>query len=83
MQASNTGLMKQMRKSKSCLKRNAPATVVCLSNLMIKLTRLHTILSDVHSKLNSGLYRMIGGQHLMRRHNAMLTWVTCATSMRH
>ena len=48
-----TGLTTQIRKSKSCLKRNAPATVIFLQNLMIKLPRLRTRLPAVHSKLSN------------------------------
>ena len=61
----------------SCLKRNAPATIICLQNLMIKLPRLHTKLPAVHSRQSLGPCRMIGGQDLPRGHNGMLTWVTC------
>ena len=69
-----TGLTSQIRKSKSCLKRNAPATIVCLQNLMIKLPRLHTTYKTACSMwLDSGQCRMIGGQHLLTGHNAMLT----------
>ena len=70
-----TGLTKQIRKSKSCSKRNAPATIICLQNLMIKLPRLRTRLPAVHSRLSLGPCRMIGGQDLPRGHNRMLTWV--------
>ena len=63
--------MKQIRKSKSCLKRNAPATIVCLPNLMIKLTRLHTRLSAEHSKLSSGLYRRIALDERAQRYADM------------
>ncbi len=73
-----TGSMKQIRKSKSCSKRNAPATIICLQNLMIKLPRLRTRLPAVHSKLSLAPCRMIAGQDLSRGHNGMLTWVTCA-----
>ena len=69
-----TALMKQIRKSKSCSKRNAPATIVCLQNLMIKLSRLHTRLPS-HSRLSLGPCKLIVGQRLLRGHNAMLTWV--------
>ena len=73
------------------LKRNTPATIIRLQNLMIKLPRLHTRLLAVHSELSSGLCRMIGGQHLMTGHNAVLTWghnamlawVTCVPSVMH
>ena len=34
--------MKQIRVSKTCMKRNVPATTKYLQNLMIKLPRLHT-----------------------------------------
>ena len=78
-----TGLTKQVRKSKSCSKRNAPATILCLQNLMIKLPRLHTRLPAVHSRQSLGPCRMIGGQDLPRGHNGLLTWVTCAPSTRH
>ena len=84
-----TGLTKQIRKSKSCSKRNAPATVICLQNLMIKLPRLHTRLPAVHSRLSLGPCRMICGQDLTRGNNGMLTWVTwvtwvtCAPSKKH
>ena len=54
-----------------------------LAKPVIKLPRLHTRPPAVHSKLSLGLYRMTGGQHLLRGHNAMLTWVTSAPSMRH
>ena len=64
-------------------KKNAPATIVCLQNLMIKLPRLHTRLPAVRSRLSLGPRRMIGGQHLLGRHNAMLTWGSCAPLMRH
>ena len=74
---------KQIRKSKSCLKRKAPATIMCLQNLIIKLPRLHTRLPAAHSRLNLGPCRMIGGQDLPRGHNGMLTWVTCTPSTRH
>ena len=47
-----TSLTKQIKKSKRCLKRNAPAKIVCLQNLTIKLPRLHTRLPAVHSKLS-------------------------------
>ena len=70
-----TGLMKQIRKSKSSLKRNPPATIICLQNLMIKLPRLHTRLPAVNSWLSLRPCRMIGGQDLPRGHNRMLTWV--------
>ena len=36
-----TCLTKQIRKSKSCSKRNASVTIICLKILMIKLPRLH------------------------------------------
>ena len=78
-----TGLMKQIRKSKSCSKKNTPATIICLQNLLIKLPRLHSRLPAVHSRLSLVPCRMIGEQHLLREHNTMLTWVTCAPSMRH
>ena len=65
-------LTKQIRKSKSCLKRNAPATIICLQNLMIKLPRLHTRLPAVHTRLSLGPCRMIGGQDLPRGHNTRL-----------
>ena len=68
---------------KSCSKRNAPSTIVCLQNLMIKLPRLHTRLPVVHPRLSSGPCRIIGEQHLLRGHNAMLTCVTCTPSTRH
>ena len=54
-----------------------------LANMMIKLPRLHTKLPAVHSRLCLGLCRMIGGQDLLRGHNGMLTWATCAPSTRH
>ena len=62
----------------SCLKRNAPATIICLQNLMIKLPRLHTRLPAVHSRPSLGPCRMIGGQDFPRGHNGMLTWMTCS-----
>ena len=68
-----TGLMKQIRKSKRCSERNAPAIIICLQNLVIKLPRLHTILPAVHSRLSLGPCRMIGGQDLPRGHNGMQT----------
>ena len=77
-----TGLTKQIRKSKSCSNRNAPATIICLQNLMIKLPRLHTRLPAVHSRPRLGPCRIIGGQDLPRGHNGMLTWVTWAPSTR-
>ena len=77
-----TGLMKQIRKSKSCSKRNAPATIICLQNLIIKLPRLHTKLPAVHSRQSLGPCRMSGGQDLPGGHNSMLTWVTCTSSVR-
>ena len=64
-------------------KKNAPPTITCLQNLMIKLPRLHTRLLAVHSRLSLGPCRMIGGQDLQREHNGMLIWVTCVLSMRH
>ena len=76
-----TGLTKQVRKSKSCSKRNAPATIICLQNLITKLPRLHTRLPAVHSRQSLGPWRMFGGQ--ARGHNGMLTRVTCALSTRH
>ena len=78
-----TGLIKQVWKSKSCLKRNAPTTIVFLKNLMIKLPKLHTRLLAVHSRLSLGPCRMISGQDLLRGHNGMLTLVTCASPVRH
>ena len=50
-----TGLLEQIRKPKSCLKRNAPATIVCMQNLMTKLPKLHTRLPAVHSTLQAKL----------------------------
>ena len=41
-----TGLMKQIRKSTSLLQRNAPSTIVCLQNLIIKL-QLHVCLGNL------------------------------------
>ena len=79
---SKTGLTKQIEKSKTCSKRNAPATIICLQNLMIKLPRLHIRLPAVDSRLRLGPCRMIGGQDLLRGHNGMLIWVTCAPSTR-
>ena len=79
----NTDLMKQMSKSKSCSKRNACATIVCLQNLMVKLPRLHIRLPAVYSRPSFGPCRMIGGQDLLRGQNGMPTWMTCAPSMRH
>ena len=78
-----TSLTKQIKKSKSCSKRNTPVTIICFQNLMIKLPRLHTRLPAVHSRLSLGPCRMIGGQDLPRGHDSMLTWVTCAPSTRH
>ena len=78
-----TGLMKQIRKSKNRSKANAPATIICLQHLMIKLPRLHTRLLAVHSRLSLGPCRMIGGQDLPRGLNGILTWVTRAPSTRH
>ena len=68
-----TALTKQIRKFKSCSKRNAPATIICLQNLMIKLP-------EVDYRLSLGPCRMVGGQDSPRGHNSMLTWVTCAPS---
>ena len=42
------------KKSKNCSKRNAPATIICLQNLMIRRPRLHTRLPAVHSRLSLG-----------------------------
>ena len=79
-----SGLTKQRTKSKSCWKRNASATSVCFQNLLIKLPSCrHTRLPAAHSRLSLDPCRMIGGQHLLIGHNAVLTWVTCAPSMRH
>ena len=83
-----TGLTTQIRKPESCAKKtnkqkNAPATIICLQNLMIKLPRLHTRLPAVHFRLSLGPCRMIGGQDLPRGHNSMLTWVTCAPSTKY
>ena len=78
-----TGLTKQIRKFKSCSERNAPATIICLQNLMVKLQRLHARLPTVHSRLNLGPCRTIGGQDLQRGLNGMLIWVTCAPSTQH
>ena len=64
-------------------KKNAPDTIICLQNLMIKLPRLQKRLPAVHSRLSLGPCRMIGGQDLPREHNGTLTWVTCAPSTRH
>ena len=61
MGSSQGNFIKQIKKAKSCLKRNAPATAICLQNLMIKLLRLHARLAAVHSKLS----RMISGEHLL------------------
>ena len=71
-----TGLMKQIRKSKNRSKANAPATIICLQKLTIKLPRLHTRLPAVLSRLSLGSCRMTGGPDLPRGHNGMLTWVT-------
>ena len=57
--------------------------MVCLQNLIIMPPRLHTRLPAVHSRLSLGPCRMIGGQDLLRGHNIMPIWVTCAPSMRH
>ena len=59
-----TGLTKQIRKYKSCSKRSAPATIICLHNLINKPPRLRA----VHSRLSLGPCRMIGGQDLQRGH---------------
>ena len=69
-----TGLTKQIRKSKSCLKKkNAPPTITCLQNLIIKLPRVHARLPAVHSRLSLEPSRIIGEQHLLRGHNTTLT----------
>ena len=57
-------------------KRNAPSTIVCLQNLVFKLSTLQTKLLAVYSRLSLGQCRMIGGQDLSRGDNGMLTWVT-------
>ena len=61
----------------------APATIVCLQYVMIKPLRLHTRVPAVHSRPSLGPCRMIGRLQFLSRHNAMLTWATCAPSMRH
>ena len=78
-----TGLTKQIRTSKSCSKRNAPATIICLqkpddqaAKAAYKIT-----CSTLQAKLR--IMQNDWWKGLPRGHNGMLTWVTCAPSTRH
>ena len=77
-----------LEKKHSCNKRllvktNKQTNEKHHTHLMIKVPRLHARLPVVHSKLRSGLCRMIGGQHLLRGHNVTLTRETRAPCMGH
>ena len=64
---------------KSCLKRNAPATIICLQNLMIKLserTQWYADMGDMHA-FYEALKAIYGPSHQIQAFYALRMEVPC------